>query len=100
MKYLTALTITMVLACSALPVHAATYAELNTEAQESHRAAEKNQADAKALFDKGDKAAGCVLMMTVVSQRKRTRDILMAVKESFDKGQGSKASRALFLTFP
>ena len=86
----------MMLVCGALPAHAATYAELNTEAQESHKAAVKNEEDAKGLFAKGDKAAGCALMMTVVSQRKRTRDILMAVKASFDKGQGSKQSRALF----
>lgn len=96
MKIIIAITAAMLLTGATVPAQAATYAELNTEAQETHKAAVKNEEDAKALFASGDKSGGCALMMTVVSQRKRTRDILMAVKASFDKGKGSKESRALF----
>jgi hypothetical protein len=96
MKIMIAITAAVLMAAATVPAQAATYAELNTEAQETHKAAEKGQEEAKALFANGNKTAGCALMMTVVSQRKRVVTILTAVKKSFAEGKGSKESRALF----
>jgi hypothetical protein len=87
---------TVLILAAAAPAQAATYAELDAEAQENHYAAENKEAEAEALFAKGDQAGGCALMMDVVAHRQRTAHILATVKGSFDKGQGSKAARALF----